>query len=41
MEILIAAIAFVLGAWSESAFDLSGRVGYAWRWFREWSKFRS
>ncbi len=43
MGILIAAIAFAfgLGAWAEYAFDLSGRAGYAWRWFREWSKFRS
>ncbi len=40
MEILILAVAFVLGAWTESAFDLSGRADYAWRRFREWSKFR-
>ncbi len=40
MEILILAVAFVLGAWTETELDLSGRAIYAWKWFREWSKFR-
>lgn len=41
MEILIIAVAYVLGVWTEAAFDLSGRAIYAWRRFREWTKFRA
>lgn len=36
MTLIVAIAAFVLGAWCEHAFDLSGRVLHAWRRFDAW-----